>query len=136
MSHEAQHQLEFGGSPVKEEFDGTISFELIDRIPVITISHTFWAQTSRQFRYLMNGSLDVEKPFHYQYNWAIVDLRMVSEYRDDALDFLMGMRDALHRLRGDLVAVTYQPEVLPEGFKAYESIDEAVAAVKEARRRR
>ena len=103
---------------------------------MITISHTFWAHTARQFRYLMNGSLDVEKPFHQQYNWAIADLRMVSDYRDDTPRFLAEVRDALRRLRGDLMVVTYQPDVLPEGFKSFETVDEAVAAVKEARRRR
>ena len=136
MAHDSQHIIEFGGSKVDEEFDGTIAFSLIDRIPVITISHTFWAHTARQFRYLMNGSLDVEKPSHQQYNWAIADLRMVSDYRDEPPLFLAGVRDALRRLRGDLMVVTYQPEVLPEGFKTFETVDEAVAAVKEARRRR
>ena len=142
MSHDPQHDIEFGGSKVDEEFDGTIAFSLIDRIPVITISHTFWAHTARQFRYLMNGSvgvngsLGVEKPFHQQYDWAIVDLRMVSGYRDDTPQFLAEVRDVLRRLRGDLVAVTYQPEVLPGDFKTFETIDEAVAAVKEARKRR
>jgi len=136
MSQEAQHQLEFGGSKVDEEFDGTIAFSLIDRIPVITISHTFWAHTARQFRYLLDGSLGVEKPFHQQYNWAIVDLRMVSDYRDDTPQFLAGARDTLRRLRGDLVVVSYHPNLLPEGFKTFETVDDAVAAVKEARRRR
>ena len=135
MSHNTQHQVEFGGSPVAEEFDGTISFRLLDRVPLITISHTFWAHTGRQFRYFMNGSLDKEKPFHYSYNWAIVDLRMVSEYRDDSLDVLAGVRDTLRGLRGDLVAVTYQPEILPAGFTTFETVEEAVAAVKESRRR-
>jgi hypothetical protein len=135
MSHESQHFLEFGGSPIAEEFDGTISFQLIDRIPIITISHTFWAHTARQFRYLMNGSLDKEKPFHQSYNWAIADLRMVSEYRDDVLPFLEHTRDELRGLRGDLVAVTYQPEILPPGFRTFETVDEAVAAVKQDRRK-
>lgn len=136
MSQEAQHQLEFGGSKIDAEFDGTIAFSLVDRIPVITISHAFWAHTARQFRYLMNGSLDVEKPFHQQYNWAIADLRMVSSYRDETPQFLAEARDSLRRLRGDLVVVTYQPELLPEGFKTFETVDEAVTAVKAARRAR
>jgi hypothetical protein len=135
MSHETQHLLEFGGSPIAAEFDGTIAFKLVDRIPVITISHTFWAHTARQFRYFMNGSLDREKPFHYAYNWAIADLRMVSEYRDDVLSFLAQTRDELRAQRGDLLIVTYQPEILPQGFKTFESVEEAVAAVKEGRRR-
>ena len=134
MSQEAQHQLEFGGSKVDAEFDGTIAFTLIDRIPLITISHTFWSHTARQFRYFMNGSLGVEKPFHQQYNWAIADLRMVSDYRDETPKFLAEARDALRRLRGDLVVVTYRPEVLADGFKAFETVDEAVTAVKAARR--
>ena len=45
-------------------------------------------------------------------------------------------RDSLRRLRGDLLVVTYQPDALPEGFKTFEAVEEAVAAVKEARRRR
>jgi hypothetical protein len=136
MAHDTQHLIEFGGSPVANEFDGTISFKLVDRIPVISISHTFWAHTARQFRYFMNGSLDREKPFHYAYNWVIADLRMVSEYRDDVLAFLERTRDTLQSLRGGMVVVTYQPEILPAGFQAFETVDEAVAAVKEARRRR
>jgi hypothetical protein len=136
MAHDSQHRVEFGGSPVAAEFDGTISFSLIDRIPVISISHTFWAHTARQFRYFMNGSLDREKPFHHAYDWVIADLRMVSEYRDDVLNFLAGVRVELKSLRGDLVVVTYQPEILPPGFQAFETVDDAVAAVKEARRRR
>jgi hypothetical protein len=135
MSHDSQHLLEFGGSKVDEEFDGTIAFSLIDRIPVITVSHTFWAKTARQFRYLMDGSLGSEKPFHYQYNWAIADLRMVSEYRDDTPQFLAGVRDALRRLRGDLYVVTYQPEILGGEFRTFETVEEAIAAVKEARQR-
>jgi hypothetical protein len=146
MAHDTQHQIEFGGSPVAAEFDGTIAFRLIDRIPVVTISHTFWAHTARQFRYLMggtvapDGSLGTEKPFHHQYNWAIIDLRMVSEYRDDTPQFLAEARENFRKLGGDLVAVTYQPERLPAGFKSFESVDEAVVAVKAdraaARRRR
>ena len=136
MSHDAQHLIEFGGSKVDEEFDGTISFRLVDRIPIITVSHTFWAHTARQFRYLMDGSLGAEKPFHYQYDWAVADLRMVSEYRDDTPLFLVGVRDALRRLRGDLYVVTYQPERLPSDLRTFESVEEAIAAVKEARKRR
>ncbi len=136
MAHDSQHLIEFGGSSITEEFDGTISFNLIDRIPVLTISHTFWAHTARQFRYLMNGSLDTEKPFHYQYNWAVADLRMVSDYRDDAPRFLGETREALRRLRGDLLVVTYQPEVLPAGFRTFESVEEAVEAAKQGRRQR
>jgi hypothetical protein len=136
MSHDAQHLIEFGGSKVDEEFDGTISFRLVDRVPIITVSHTFWAHTARQFRYLMDGSLGAEKPFHYQYNWAVADLRMVSEYRDDTPLFLAGVRDALRRLRGDLYVVTYQPELLPGDLNTFETVEEAIAAVKEARARR
>lgn len=135
MSHESQHLIEFGGSTVDAEFDGTIAFSLIDRIPLITISHTFWAHTARQFRYLMNGSMGVEKPFHQQYNWAIVDLRMVSDYRDNTPEFLSEAQGSLRRLRGDLVAVTYQPELLPDSLKTFETVPDAVAWVKEARRR-
>jgi hypothetical protein len=136
MSHDTQHMLEFGGSKVEEEFDGTIAFRLVDRIPVITVSHTFWAKTARQFRYFMSSTLAPEKPFHLQYNWAIVDLRMVSEYRDDSPQFLAEMRDVLRRLGGDLIAVTYHPDALPGDFRTFETVEEAVAAVKEARRRK
>src|SRR4051794_31531786 len=131
MAHETQRFLEFGGSPITEEFDGTLSFNLIDRIPVLTISHTFWAHTCRQFRQLMNGSLDQEMPFHHAYNWVIADLRMVSDFRDDALKFLVDVRDDMRRLRGDLLIVTYQPDMLPDGFRSFESVEDAVAAAKE-----
>ena len=48
MSEEQQHSLEFGGSPVKADFDGTIGYQLVNRVPVITVSYTFSALTARQ----------------------------------------------------------------------------------------
>ena len=64
MSQEQQHHLEFGGSPVHDDFDGTIAFKVVNRVPVVTASYTFGELTARQFRYLMAASFGPETPFH------------------------------------------------------------------------
>lgn len=138
MSEESarQHELEFGGSEVKEDFDGTINFSLRDAIPIITISYTFNDTTARQFRYLMGATLaPQEYHFHQRYDNLVVDLRPVTGWRGEAVAFLGEVRDALRRLGGDLYLVTYDASMLPGEFRLYESVDEALDAVRAARQK-
>jgi hypothetical protein len=138
MSEESarQHELEFGGSEVKEDFDGTINFSLRDAIPVITVSYTFNDTTARQFRYLMGATLaPQEYHFHQRYQFLVVDLRPVTGWRGEAPAFMGEVRDALRRLGGDLFVVTYEAAKLPGEFLVYETVDEALDAVKATRQR-
>jgi hypothetical protein len=138
MSEESarQHELEFGGSEVKEDFDGTISFDLRDAIPVLTIAYRFDDTTARQFRYLMGATLGPQEyHFHQRYQYLIVDLRAVTAWRGEAPAFMGTVRDALRRMGGDLFLVTYDASMLPGEFHVYETVDEALEAVKATRQR-
>src|SRR6476646_3556868 len=128
MSEEQQHALEFGGSPVKNDFDGTIAFRLLNRVPVITVSYTFDALTTRQFRYLMLGTFEQESPFYQRYKDCILDVRAVTAWREDAAQFLTTARDTFRGLGGDLYVVTYETSPLPPGLQTFESVDEAMQA--------
>jgi hypothetical protein len=131
-----QHELEFGGSEVKEDFDGTISFRLRDAIPVLTVSYTFNDTTARQFRYLMGATLGPQEyHFHQQYQYLIVDLRAVTAWRGEAPAFMGEVREAMRRLGGDLFLVTYDASMLPGEFHVYETVDGALEAVKAVRQR-
>jgi hypothetical protein len=130
MSEQQQHLLEFGGSPVGEDFDGTIAFRLVNRVPVVTASYTFGALTARQFRYFMMGSFERESPFHQRYKDCILDVRAVTGWRDDAAQFLTTARDTFRQLGGDLYVVTYDTSPLPAGLELFESVEDAMAAAK------
>lgn len=130
MSEEQQHHLEFGGSPVKQDFDGTIAFKLLNRVPIITVSYTFSSLTARQFRYLMLGTFERESPFYQRYKDCVVDVRAVTSWRDDAAQFLVTARDTFRGLGGDLYVVTYEPGTLPTGLQTFETVDAAVQAAK------
>jgi hypothetical protein len=130
MSEEQQHSLEFGGSPIKSDFDGTIAYRLLNRVPVITVSYTFSALTARQFRYLMLGTFERESPFYQRHKDCILDVRAVNAWRDDAAQFLITARDTFRGLGGDLYVVTYDTAPLPPGLATFEGVDEALQAAK------
>jgi hypothetical protein len=130
MSEEQQHSLEFGGSPVTADFDGTIAYRLLNRVPIITVSYTFSALTARQFRYLMLGTFERESPFYQRYKDCVLDLRAVTSWRDDAAQFLITARDTFRGLGGDLYVVTYDSSPLPAGLQAFETVDAAVGAAR------
>lgn len=138
MSSESarQHELEFGGSHVHSDFDGTINFRVVDGIPVITVSYTFGPTTVRQFRYLMGATLGPQEyHFHQRYQYLVTDLRAVTGWEGDAPAFMAQVRDSLAALGGELHIVTYDASMLPGSFAVHETVDEAVAAIKEARER-
>lgn len=132
-SGHGQHHLEFGGSPVGEDFDGRISFRRVERIPVITVSQTFGELTARQIRYHLVATVGAERPFYQRYQYAIIDLRMVTGWEDGAAGFLGQLRDRLREIGGELFLVTYDASVLPGEFKVYDSMDDAVAAARQLR---
>jgi hypothetical protein len=136
MSSESarQHGLEFGGSHVHSDFDGTIHFRLVDGIPVITVSYTFGDTTARQFRYLMGATLGPQEyHFHQRHQYLVVDLRAVTAWTGEAAAFMGEVRDHLQRLGGELRIVTYDASMLPGSFRVHESVDQALEAIKEAR---
>jgi hypothetical protein len=138
MSSESarQHDLEFGGSHVHSDFDGTINFRLADAIPVITISYTFGDTTARQFRYLMGATLGPQEyHFHQRYQYLVVDLRPVTAWKEGAAQFMAEVRDALQRVGGELHVVTYDASKLAGDFAVHETVDEALDAIKETRQR-
>jgi hypothetical protein len=128
--HQHQHHLEFGGSAVKADFDGTISYQLINRVPVITASYTFSPLTARQFRYLLLGTFERESPFYQRHKDCILDARAVTGWKDGAEQFLLTARDTFRGLGGDLYVVTYEPASLPAGLQTFETIEDAMAAAK------
>src|SRR5437867_912636 len=130
MSEEQQHQLEFGGSPIHDDFDGTISFRVVNRVPVVTASYTFSDLTARQFRYLMAASFGPERPFQQRYKDCILDVCAVTAWRDDAAQFLTTAQDTFRQLGGDLYVVTYDPSPLPTGLRTFESVEDALQAAK------
>jgi len=138
MSSESarQHGLEFGGSHVHSDFDGTINFRLVDGIPIITVSYTFGDTTARQFRYLMGATLGPQEyHFHQRYQYLIADLRAVTAWKGEAAAFMGEVRDALALLGGELHLVTYDASMLPGTFAVHETLEQALDAVKEIRQK-
>jgi hypothetical protein len=132
-SESVQHELEFGGSQVASDSDGTIKFDLINAIPVITLSYTFGDTSARQFRYLMGATLaPQEYHFHQRYRNLIVDLRAVTAWQGEAASLLADTRDSLRRLGGDLYVVSYDASALPGEFQIFETVNEALEALKAA----
>jgi hypothetical protein len=132
MSSESgpQHALEFGGSHVGRDFDGTINFRLHGDVPVITVSYTFGATTARQFRYLMGATLSPQEyHFHQRYQYLVVDLRAVTGWIDDTPEFVAETRETMRRLGGELYLVAYDAPALLGSFPTFETVDEALAAV-------
>jgi hypothetical protein len=131
--HDQRLQLEFGGSPVATEFDGKLAFDLIDRIPIFTAAHDFSAHTARQIRYGLVATWGPERPFYQRYQWVILDVRLVTGWEDGAPAFVHQLRDRLRSLDGDLVLVGGDTSMLPDDYTTADSIEAAVALVKERR---
>lgn len=132
--HQLRHAVEFGGSPVGTEFDGSLSFQSIDRVPIFTVSQDFTAHTARQLRYGLVATWGPERPFYQRYPWVVLDLRMVTGWQEGAPAFVAQLGDLLRRERGgDLVLVAYDTSNLPGEYLAAGTVDEAVALVKERR---
>ncbi len=131
--HEQRHQLEFGGSPVSTEFDGSLQFKMQDRIPIFVVSQDFTAHTARQIRYGLVATWGPERPFYQRYQWVILDLRMVTSWEEGTPAFVGQLRDRLRQLGGDLVLVAYDTSMLPGEYTVAETVEAAVALVNERR---
>jgi len=131
--HAQRHQVEIGGSPVSTEFDGKLSFKLLDRVPVFTASHDFTAHTARQIRYALVSTWGPERPFYQRYQWVILDIRMVTGWEPGAPGFVAQLRDRLGSLGGDLVLVAYDTSTLEGEYRTAESVEAAVERVHQLR---
>lgn len=133
MSAGQQHALEFGGSPVGTEFDGSLSFRQIDRIPIFTLSAAFTPHAARQIRYGLVSTWGPERPFYQRYQWVVIDVRMVTAWQEGSSRFVEQLRDRLRELGGELVLVSDQGH-LPPGMTVVGTVDAAVEWVSEARK--
>ena len=128
-----QHHLEFGGSPVGTEFDGSLQFRRVDRIPVISVSHDFTEQTARQIRYALVATVGPERPFYHRYQFVVLDVRMVGEWRPGGGDFVGALRERMKNLGGDLFLVSTEPVPVPSGVPLFETPEAALDAAKTMR---
>src|SRR5687767_8555415 len=101
-----QHHLEFGGSPVSTEFDGSLQFRLFDRLPVISVSQGFTEYTARQVRYALVASVGPERPFYHRYEYVILDVRMIGQWLPGSGEFVGALRERLRKIGGELFLVT------------------------------
>jgi hypothetical protein len=131
--HNEQHNLEFGGSPVGTEFPGKLSFELIDRIPVISVSHDFEEETARQIRYELVATVGPERPFYHRYLYVVLDVRMVSEWLPGGGEFVDALRERMQKIGGELFVVTTVSIPVSADVPKFETVEEAVAAAKKMR---
>jgi hypothetical protein len=131
--HEQRHALEFGGSPVTTEFDGSLSVQLVDRIPIFTVSQDFSALTARQVRYGLVATWGPERPGYQRYQWVILDLRMVSGWEPGTPEFVARLRDRLRQLGGDLVLVAPEGGAPPGDYPVEATVEAAVEQVKRRR---
>ena len=131
-----QHHLEFGGSPVATEFDGKLSFQLADRIPVIAVSHEFTEKTARQIRYALVATVGAERPFYHRYPFVVLDVRMINEWLPGSGEFVGALRDRLRNIGGELFVVATMENPVPGGTPLHTTIEDAVAAAKALRAER
>jgi hypothetical protein len=135
-AHARQHQLEFGGSPVGTEFDGSLQFRLVDRVPHISVSHEFTEKTARQIRYALVATVGPERPYYHRHFYVVLDVRMISEWAEGAGGFVGALRDRMQRIGGELFLVTELPAPVPGDIPTYPTADEAIRAAKELRAER
>ena len=128
-----QHHLEYGGSPVSIEFDGSLQFRLFDRLPVISVSQDFTEHTARQVRYALVSTVGPERPFYHRYTHVILDVRMIGEWLPGTGEFVGALRERLRKLGGELFLVTTVQVPVPSDVPRYETAEEAVAAAKTMR---
>lgn len=135
MAHGEQHHLEFGGSPVSTEFPGKLQFKLVDRIPVIAVSHTFNEETARQVRYELVATVGPERPFYQRYFFIVLDLRMVSAWGAGGGAFVDALRQRMQSLGGELFIVATTDIPVSAAVPRFEAQEDAIAAAKDARAR-
>ncbi|MBI3909595.1 MAG: hypothetical protein HY320_01515 [Armatimonadetes bacterium] len=152
MAHASQHLLEFGGSPVGTEFDGSLSFQRVDRIPLLRVSQLFTPHTARQIRYCLVATVGAERPFYHRYPYVALDVRMVQGWEEGTPEFVRSLRERLRELGGELALVVppkpaansagegtaLEPDrgpLAPE-IPAFTHPEDALAYLKELRRER
>ncbi len=131
--HGSQHTLEFGGSRVGSEFDGSLQFRLVDRIPWISVSHEFTEQTARQVRYALVGTVGPERPFYHRYLFVVLDVRMISAWHPGAAEFVNALRDRMQRLGGELIVVTTDQVPIANTVPIRDTPEDAIAHAKHLR---
>jgi hypothetical protein len=131
-----QHHLEYGGSPVGTEFDGSLHFKLIDRIPVIAVSHEFSEKTARQIRYELVSTVGPERPFYHRWQYVVLDVRMISEWLPGAGEFVAALRSRLVKIGGELFIVATEQIPVSAEIPRSETVEGAAAAAKELRAER
>jgi hypothetical protein len=133
MASGNQHRLEFGGSHVTTEFDGSLQFRLVDRIPVISVSHEFTDLTARQIRYALVATVGPERPYYHRYHWVVLDVRMISEWQAGAGEFVNKLRERMKTIGGELFVVATEKIPVGSGVPVFPTAEEAVEAAKSAR---
>jgi len=133
MAAGQQHHLEYGGSHVTTEFDGRISFDLVARIPVISVSHEFTGQTARQIRYHLVATVGAERPFYHRWPWVVLDVRMISSWEEGAGEFVEALQERLQDLEGDLYLVASAQVPVAPSVRRFATPEEAIAAAREDR---
>lgn len=131
-----QHHLEYGGSPVGTEFDGSLQFELINRIPHISVSSEFSDQTARQIRYALVATVGPERPFYHRYPYVILDVRMINAWLPGSGEFVEALRARLDHIGGELYLVATTPVPVSSSVLRYDTVDAAVTAARELRAER
>lgn len=133
MASGHQHHLEYGGSPVSTEFDGSLQFKLVARIPYLSVSHEFTPHTARQIRYALVGTVGPERPFYHRYRFVILDVRMISAWQEGAGEFVAELRRRLQRLGGELYLVTTTQVPVPPEVPRCATPEEAIETARAAR---
>ena len=131
-----QHRLEFGGSHVGTEFSGSLQFRLVDRIPVISVSHDFTEETARAIRYHLVATVGPERPFYHRYFYVVLDVRMISRWAPGSGEFVGALRERMQQLGGELFLVATAEVPVPAGVPIHATPEEAVAAAKQLRAER
>jgi hypothetical protein len=134
-SHHKQHALEFGGSHVSTEFDGSLQFRLIARIPYITVSQDFTEKTARQIRYALVATVGPERPFYHRHHYVILDVRMIRNWQAGSAEFVKSLAERMSRIDGYLALVA-TGEVPVSGVPTFESEQDAVTETRRVRAER
>jgi len=134
--HAQQHRLEFGGSPVATEFPGLLNFDLIDRIPHISVSHQFTEETARAIRYVLVATVGPERPFYHRYLYVVLDVRMIGEWLPGGAEFVAALRERMTKLGGELFLVGDEGVPVTAAVPRFTTVEDAITAAKKMRAER
>jgi len=131
-----QHHLEFGGSPVSTEFDGSLQFRTVDRIPVIAVSQDFTGKTARQIRYALVATVGPERPYYHRHLYVVLDVRMIDAWEPGSGEFVKALRDRMNHIGGELFVVAEGEIPVSADVARFETTEAAVDAAKKLRAER